>query len=90
MKNISRRDYEMFEWLPIDRWSVNTIMGPALEFKIMCKICDEYVIMSDSDNHVQSHVKQRSRQIENDRRKAKEMRLEKLRLAREEKANNME
>lgn len=85
MKKIPRKDYEAWNWLKIENWTVDKIMGPILGNKIMCKICDEYVIMQESQKHLARHISQRKRQIKEDRKKAHEERLEKMRRAREEK-----
>lgn len=85
MRKLTRADYDMFSWLPLKNWRIDTIMGPMNHNRIFCKICDEYVIMTEAQKHVDEHVAIRKRQLAADRRKAKAERLEKLRLAREEK-----
>ena len=86
MKKPNRIDYDAFSWLPLNRWTVDNIMGPRLGQVIFCKICDEYVIITDADKHAAKHVSVRKRQLADDRKKAKELRLENIRRAREEKA----
>jgi len=86
MKKTNRIDYDMFGWLPLHKWRVDTLMGPKLRQKIFCKVCDEYVIIYDAEGHVAKHVSIRKRQLSDDRKKAKELRLENIRRAREEKA----
>ncbi len=85
MKTPSRRDYDGFSWLPIDRWNTNTLLGPRLNQMICCKICDQYIRVDESEAHIKKHVAARKRQIADDRKKAKAARLEAARLAREEK-----
>lgn len=85
MKNPSRRDYDAFGWLPIERWNTNTLLGPKLNQMICCKICDKYIRMDESEKHVKNHVAARKRQITEDKKKAKAARLEAARLARLEK-----
>lgn len=85
MKKLNRADYEMFDWLPLRNWRIDTIMGPMNARKIFCKICDEYIALNEAQEHVDQHVKIRKAQVASDRRKAKKERLEKMRWAREEK-----
>lgn len=85
MKKPTRRDYDAFSWLPIDRWNENTILGPRLNQMICCKICDTYIPHKDSEKHVAYHVSQRKRQIAEDKKKAKAARIEAMRLAKEAK-----
>lgn len=87
MSKPTRRDYDAYGWLPIERWAENTIMGPRLNQMIMCKICDKYVPYSEAEAHVESHVKTRKKQIAEDKKKAKAARIEAMRLARIEKKN---
>ncbi len=90
VKKATRRDYDAFNWLPLARWNIDTLLGPSLGQKIMCKICDEYISIGDSETHVNRHVTVRKRQLSDDRKKAKELRLEKLRIARQLKAEEMQ
>jgi CMP-N-acetylneuraminic acid synthetase len=85
MAKPTRRDYDAFNWLPLERWNVETILGPHLEQKVCCKICDEYILFKDASKHVASHVTQRKKQIADDRKRAKAARIEAMRLAREAK-----
>jgi hypothetical protein len=85
MSKPTRRDYDAYNWLPIERWSVGTLLGPRLNQMICCKICDKYIPFKDSESHVSSHVSQKKRYIADDKKKAKAARIEAMRLAREEK-----
>lgn len=86
MTKAKREDYDMFDWLPLNRWTVDNLLGPELRLKIMCKICDKYISKGDSEKHIASHIATRKRQLADDRKKARELRLENIRRAREEKA----
>ena len=85
MKRVSRQDYDAFRWLPIERWNEDTLFGPMMGNRIMCKICDEYIGFDDRKVHAEKHATVRKRQIEGDRKKAREARLAAAKLAREEK-----
>jgi len=60
-------------------------MGPRLNEKIMCKICDKYVKYSDSSAHVKSHIATHKRQLAEDKKQAKAARIEAMKLARKAK-----
>lgn len=83
MAKPQRRDYDSFSWLPIGRWTVDNLLGPQLNRMIFCKICDEYISVDIKEDHVSKHVTQWKKYLADDRRKAKAMRLEAARLARE-------
>lgn len=85
MNKPTRRDYDAFRWLPIERWNVDSLMGPKLNEMIFCKICDFYVRLDESEDHIKKHVAARKRQLADDKKKAKAARLEAARLARLEK-----
>ncbi len=94
MTKPTRRDYDAFKWLPIERWGVDTIMGPSLNEMIFCKICDKYMNREIASSHASKHVATRKRQITEDKKKAKAARIEAMRLAKEAKqleklANNL-
>jgi hypothetical protein len=77
--------YQAFDWLPIEKWTRHTVMGPTRGYKMYCKFCDKYVIMSQADEHVVKHQEQRGRQIKAEKKRAREERVELMRLAREAK-----
>ena len=85
MSKNDRRNYDAFEWLPLKRWSPETLMGPSIGLKDYCKICDVYVPRAESEEHIDRHIKTRKRHIADDKRRAKEARALALKLAREAK-----
>ena len=88
MKKPKREDYDMFSWLPLERWTVDNLTGPELRLQVFCKICDEYILKTEAQDHIAKHVSIRKRQITEDRKKARALRLENIRRARQEKALN--
>lgn len=82
----TRADYDCFRWLPIERWNMDTLMGPTLGPNIFCKICDTYISGWEAEKHINRHVSTRKKQLADDKKKAAALRLEKAREARALKA----
>ena len=70
------------QFLPNDYWVVKNLFGPRLGVKSYCKICDVYVISSETESHLKIHIKERDVIIKRRKKEAKERRDEALRLAR--------
>ncbi len=83
MNKPTRQDYDVFNWLPVNRWNEDNLCGPRLNHMIMCKICDTYIRYDERVDHVAKHVIQRKRQLAADRKQARLKRLEAARLARQ-------
>lgn len=50
------RNLKAFDWLPLERWDMNTVCGPRNGLDIYCKICDEWVNAQSANTHVGLHV----------------------------------
>lgn len=49
---------QAFEWLPLDRWNEDTLIGPNLPDKGMCKVCDTWIDRSKLQSHIDTHIKE--------------------------------
>lgn len=81
---------ESFDWLPIGEWTVDKLIGPYLENRGMCKICDSYIDSKELESHVKTHLKEHEKLVKRRKRLSAQKRKETLRRAREVRKNKKE
>lgn len=74
---------DSFDWLPLDQWNPKNLFGPSLGSNTYCKVCDEYILLSEVESHLNSHIKQKENIVNRKRKEAKERRLAALKEKRE-------
>lgn len=80
-------ELEAFDWLSKEQWSVDKLIGPYLNGKGCCKVCDIYIAKSDLEQHVKAHLKEYEKLNKKKKRASDLKRKESLRLAREKRKN---
>lgn len=82
------RYLDALDWLPLDKWSVETIInqeGTPPSTGLLCKICDRRIKVGKAEGHVKGHIREaKSLKLER-KEEARLARIETLRLRREEK-----
>lgn len=76
-----------FHWLPVDRWTVETIIGYGeVDRKRNCKVCDAWVPVSELEEHIEFHVREeKARDSKVKAENAERARIAKLEAAKEKK-----
>jgi hypothetical protein len=83
--------FEAFEWLPLDQWVADRLLNEAqnhgpMGFKRYCKVCDEFVVPTEGDEHVAEHVEYERERRRTRAEEGKAAGLEAARIARAIKA----
>ena len=81
LKEIDERNLKAFDWLPLNRWTVESILGPDT----YCKICDKRPHPNNAKDHIREHVKEREVIARREKLAALEAAREARRLAKLEK-----
>lgn len=77
----------MSRWLPVSKWSFDTIINQhEVDGMYCCKVCDGWVSRADVDKHVNTHVNQekaRAARVKEEAREEREAQKEWLRAEKE-------
>ncbi len=65
---LQERNLTGFDWLPLARWNVDTILTfTEHQGKKNCKVCSEWVDRTKQESHVKKHVKEREELLARDK-----------------------